>query len=305
MTRFLLRRLVLSALTILAVAVISFLLMRAVRGGPFDEERPMHPAIQENLKRYYQLDQPLPTQFLQYIGGVLQGDFGPSLRMRDFTVNDILAQAFPISATLGLGALSLALVLGILIGVLSAQSKDSTMDRFGMAFSSIGIAIPNFVFASIFILLFAFWIPLFPPAGWGQWRHLFLPALTLSLPFAASIARLVRTGMIESLSADYIRTSKAKGNSQTQTLIRHALPGAMTSVISFLGQAGAGILTGSLAIEKIFAIPGLGTHFVYSALNRDYPLAMGITLLYTALVCLLNLLSDLVLALFDPRIQLE
>lgn len=326
MIRFALRRFAWFLLTLLCVVTLSFGLMRAVRGGPFDGERALAPAIEVNLKARYHLDWPLWKQYAAYVGpfelgehgarafggdgtrtfgGVLAGDLGPSFRYRDSTVNDILAQALPISLALGSVALAFALVVGLGAGLAAALWRGSTLDVVLRCLATTGIALPNFVIAAFLVVLFVFLVPLFPVAGYGTWHHLVLPACALGLPFAAYIARLTRTGMLEALSQDCIRTAHAKGLPPSTIVLRHALRAGIVPVVSYLGPATAGILTGSLVIERIFAIPGLGSHFVNSALNRDYTLAMGVTILYTALVCGLNALVDVAYTFLDPRVALE
>ena len=326
MIRFLLRRLLWFAVTLWTVVTISFFLMRSVQGGPFSADRALHPAIEKSLRARYHLDWPMWKQYAQYVGplnldkhgaeflggdgtrpwtGVLVGDLGPSFKYRDFTVNDIIAQSLPISIALGSIALLFALTLGLGAGILSALYRGTRVDLGLRLGATLGIALPNFVIAFFLILLFVFRWELFPLAGWGTLRHLVLPGAALGAPFAAYIARLTRTGMLEVLSQDYIRTAHAKGLAPRTVLLRHALKGALLPVISYLGPATAGILTGSLVIERIFAIPGTGSHFVNSALNRDYTLSMGVTILYTVLVYALNALVDLAYTFLDPRIRLE
>ena len=327
MTGFLLRRFCWFLVTTWIVITVSFFLMRAVPGGPFDNERTVNAAIERNMKARYHLDWSPWKQYVHYLGpfsldektgatwaggdgsatfgGLLTGDFGPSFKYRDFSVNDIIGQSLPISVALGTVAMFWALLLGLSAGILSAVWRGSTSDLGIRLISTIGIAVPNFIVALFLITLFVFKIDLFPVAGWGSLRHLFLPGLALGGPFAAYVARLTRTGMLEVLSQEYIRTAYAKGLSPAKVLMRHALKGGLLPVVSFLGPATAGILTGSLVIEKIFAIPGTGTHFVNSALNRDYTLAMGVTILYTVLVYGLNTIVDLAYTFLDPRIKLE
>jgi oligopeptide transport system permease protein len=326
MTRVLLRRAATFAATLLLVGSLSFVLMRAVRGGPFSSERALHPLVEASLQARYHLDWPLWKQYLQYLGpfdlgpegaeffggngrtpfgGLLALDLGPSFKYRDFTVNDILAQALPISATLGALALLWALVLGLGAGVLSAVKRGGPLDLLVRVVATLGIALPNFVVAGLLVLLFSFTLGLLPPAGWGDLEHLLLPSFVLGAPFAAYIARLTRAGMLEVLAQDFVRTARAKGLPPRIVLVRHALRAGILPVLSYLGPATAGILTGSLVVEKIFAIPGAGTHFVNSALNRDYTLAMGVTLFYSVLVYALNTLVDVALTLSDPRIRLE
>jgi oligopeptide transport system permease protein len=326
MTRFLARRALWFLLTVWAVVSVSFVLMRAVRGGPFSEERALHPAVEESLRARYHLDWPLWKQYLQYLGplnlgphghrwtggdgsapfgGILALDLGPSFKYRDFTVNDVLAQSLPISAVLGALALVWALALGLPSGVLSAARRGTVLDLAVRALATLGIALPNFVVAGILILVCVFGLRLFPPAGWGGLEHLVLPSFVLGAPHAAYVARLTRAGLLEVLGQDYVRTARAKGLHPRTVLLRHALRAGIVPVVTYLGPAAAGILSGSLVVEKIFAIPGTGSHFVNSALNRDYTLAMGVTLFYTVLVYGLNSLVDLVYTLLDPRLRLE
>ncbi|MFT5463885.1 MAG: ABC-type dipeptide/oligopeptide/nickel transport system permease component [Planctomycetota bacterium] len=326
MSRFLFARFLWFILTLWVVVTVSFFLMRSVKGGPFSNERQLHPAIERNLQARYHLDWPKWKQYLQYVGpfnldergpgflggdgtdsfgGVLTGDLGPSFKYRDFTVNDIIGQSLPISVALGSIGMLWALTLGLTTGILSALRRGSRLDLGMRLLATTGIALPNFVIASFLILIFVFYLGWFPVAGWGSWQHLILPGFALGAPFAAYISRLTRTGMLEVLSQDWIRTAHAKGLTSRTILLRHALKGGILPVVSYLGPATAGILTGSLVIEKVFAIPGTGSHFVNSALNRDYTLAMGVTILYTVLVYGLNLVVDLAYTLLDPRIELE
>lgn len=323
MTQFLLRRALWFALTIWAVITLAFFLLRAAPGGPFSGERKLHPTVEAALRTQYHLDWPLWKQYAHTLGplnlderglfgdrsdvfgGVLALEFGPSMQHRDVSVNDVLAQSLPISIALGSLALAIALVLGIAAGVASAQRPGAWLDQWVRAAATSGLVLPNFVIASLLILVFAFWIPILPVAGFGTPRHMVLPAIALALPFAAYIARLSRAGLLETLSKDYIRTARAKGASRARIVWRHALRGALAPVVSFLGPAAAGVLTGSLVIERIFAIPGAGTHFVASALNRDYTMAMGVTVVYAVLVFAFNTLVDVAYTLLDPRLDLE
>ncbi len=305
MIAFVFKRLLWMALTLWVIFSVSFFLMRAVPGGPLDRERQLDPQIEANIRARFHLDEPLWKQYGRELGHVLRGDLGYSYSRPDFTVNEILAQGFPISASLGLVALLIALVLGLSAGIVSAVWRGSPLDFSLMAAATVGIALPNFVIAGIAIILFVFLWPLFPAAGWGTLRHLALPGFCLGAPYAAYVARLTRTGMLDVLGQDYIRTAYAKGLSGHRVILRHALQGALLPVASFLGPAIAGILTGSLVVEKIFNIPGLGVHFVEAATQRDYTLAMGLVLLYSALLYTMNLLVDISYALLDPRVKLE
>jgi oligopeptide transport system permease protein len=305
MIRFIVRRLLGMAVTLWIVYTITFFLMLAVPGGPFSTERNLPPEIEANLKRAYNLDLPPHEQYFIQLGRAVQGDLGPSYRLADFTVSEVLAQGLPVSASLGILALAFAVLLGMAAGIVSAVHRGSTADVVLMTAATIGIALPSFVIASLAILLFVFLIPLFPAAGWGSLQQLVLPAICLGALYAAEIARITRTGMLDTLSQDYIRTARAKGLGQAAVVLRHALPGTLLPVVSFLGPATAGILTGSIVIEKIFAIPGLGWHFVQAALQRDYLLEMGLVLLYTALLYTMNFLVDLSYAILDPRVELK
>jgi oligopeptide transport system permease protein len=303
MLRLLGTRLLWAALILLLVVSLSFALVRSLPGGPFDTERALDPVIRANLERAYDLDAPLPQQYLRYVGGLLRGDFGPSLRYRDYTVGAILAESLPVSALLGACALAVALVVGLLAGALAARHQGGWIDTLVMGAAGLGIALPNFVLAGVLVLLFSFHWRLFPVAGWGSAEQLVLPALALGLPVGASIARLFRAGLLETFGEDWIRTARAKGRSPAGVLFGHAARVALLPVVSFLGPAIAGILSGSLVVERVFAISGMGSHFVDSAFNADYNLALGVVIVYTALVTLLNLLADVALGLLDPRIE--
>lgn len=323
MIRFLARRALWFAATVWAVTAAAFVLMRAIPGGPFSSERSLHPVVEANIRARYHLDWPLWKQYLAAVGplelgergllgdgtdpfgGMLAGEFGPSLQHRDLSVDDVLAQSLPISVALGTVALAWALVLGIGGGLVSALYRGRKLDLVARVLSTLGLALPNFVLAGLLVLALAIAFPLFPVAGWGTPRHLVLPGLALGAPFGAYVARLFRTALLEVLSQDYVRTAVAKGVPPARIVLRHALPAALMPVVSFLGPAAAGILTGSLVIEKLFCIPGTGTHFVSSALNRDYTLALGVTVVYTVMVYGFNTAVDVAYTLLDPRIDLE
>jgi len=305
MLAFLIRRLFWMAITLWVVFTVSFMLMRAVPGGPLSRERELDPAIEELMRQRYRLDEPIWQQYGQELWSALQGDLGRSYTRQDYTTTEIIAQGFPVSASLGLTALAFGVTLGLSAGVASAVRRRSWLDRSMMLAATVGIALPNFVVAGVMILLFVFIVPIFPAAGWGSLGQLILPAFCLGAPYAAYVARLSRTAMLEVLSQDYIRTARAKGLSPRKVILKHALRTSMLPVVSFLGPATAGIVTGSLVIEQIFAIPGLGMHFVEAASQGDYTLAMGLVLLFTILLYTMNMIVDMSYALLDPRVTLE
>ena len=301
-----LRRLLAAIPTLLLVVLAAFLLIRAAPGGPFDEERVLPPEVEANILAAYHLDEPLPRQFLRYLGGVVSGDFGPSYRYRDYTVAELIAGALPLSLLLGGLALLLALAAGISAGTAAALKPDTLVDRLVMAVSMIGISVPVFVLAPLLVLAFGVWLQ-WLPVGWsgsGDWRRLVLPAVALALPQIAYIARLTRASLIEVLGSDYIRTARAQGLPSPLLLRLHAARPALLPVLSYLGPASALVLTGSVVIEQVFGIPGLGQFFVNGALNRDYTLVLGIVVCYAALIVLLNLAVDILYAMLDPRIRL-
>ena len=302
---FLIKRSLWIVATLWLVYTVSFFLMRSVPGGPFSSERNVPPEIERNLKARYNLDLPLWEQYQLNLSEAIRGDLGPSLTLQDYSVNEVIAEGFPVSASLGILAMTFALSVGVTTGVISAVRRYQVWDRSLMTLATLGIAIPNFVLASLLILSFVFLVPLFPSGGWGSLSHLVLPGIALGSAYAASIARLTRTGMLEVIGQDFITTAKAKGLSERTVLMRHALPCALTPVVSYLGPATAGILTGSLVLEKVFFLPGMGSHFVEAALQRDYPLALGMVLVYTLLLMVLNLIVDFTYAILDPRVELQ
>ncbi len=302
---FLIKRSLWIVATLWLVYTVSFFLMRSVPGGPFSSERNVPPEIERNLKARYNLDLPLWEQYQLNLSEAIRGDLGPSLTLQDYSVNEVIAEGFPVSASLGILAMTFALSVGVTTGVISAVRRYQVWDRSLMTLATLGIAIPNFVLASLLIMTFVFLVPLFPSGGWGSLSHLVLPVIALGSAYAASIARLTRTGMLEVIGQDFITTAKAKGLSERTVLMRHALPCALTPVVSYLGPATAGILTCSLVLEKVFFLPGMGSHFIEAALQRDYPLALGMVLVYTLLLMVLNLIVDFTYAILDPRVELQ
>jgi oligopeptide transport system permease protein len=305
MAGYLARRLLISVPTLLIIVTIAFFMMRVAPGGPFDQERALPPEIEKNLKAAYDLDDPLILQYLGYLGGVVQGDFGPSFKYRDFTVGELLWTGFPASLKVGGLAMLLAITVGIGLGTMAALKQNSGFDYAVMATAMTGITIPNFVMAPLLTLLFGVYLSWLPVAGWGDGapRYLILPVIALALPQIAYIARLTRGSMIETLHANYVRTARAKGLRERIVVLRHALRGALLPVVSYLGPATAQVVTGSVVIETIFGIPGIGRYFVQAALNRDYTLVMGTVIVYAVLIILLNLLVDLIYGFLDPKVK--
>jgi oligopeptide transport system permease protein len=292
--------------TLWVVYTLSFFLMRSVEGDPFAGEKLMSPEVKQAKKEKYGYNLPLGQQYLHRLWQMATtGDLGESTKMPDVSVNQLIAEGFPVSASLGIFALVFAIVLGITAGVVSAVNRHSLWDISFMSAATLGIAVPNFVLAGVAIMLVVFYFELLPAGGWGTLKQLILPSLCLGAPFAAYIARLTRTGMMEVLNQDYIRTAHAKGLSQARVVLRHALRGALLPVVSYLGPAVAGVLTGSLVLEKIFFIPGMGSHFIEAATQRDYNPALGMVMVYTFLLFVSNTLVDLSYLVIDPRVKLE
>ena len=303
MIRFLLRRIAISVPVILLVATTTFFMMRLAPGGPFVSEKAIPAAIQANLQAKYGLDQPLIVQYGHYLRNLLRFDFGPSYKYPERTVNQMIKEGFPVSLKLGLAALIFALLLGIPAGVVSAVHHRGIVDHLTMGIVLIGISVPSFVLGPLLILIFSLTLYWFPPALWGSLKQMVLPAISLGMMYAVYVARLTRAEMLEVLRQDYIRTAQAKGMSRFRVLWKHALRGSLLPVVSFLGPAFADLITGSIVVEKIFAIPGLGRYFVDSAFNRDYTMVMGTVLFYAVLLILANLLVDVGYKFMDPRIQ--
>lgn len=299
------RRLIGAVPTVFAVIVIAFVMIRLAPGGPFDSERSVPPEIAANLEAAYKLDAPLGEQFLSYLGDLLTGDFGPSFRYKDFTVSELLWSAFPVSAELGLTAIVLAVIAGTAAGAYAAMRRNTMADAGVMTLAMTGIALPNFVFAPLLTLVLGVYLSWLPVGGWGGVSHALLPIIALALPQIAYVARLTRGSMLEVLRADFIRTARAKGMSDGRIVMRHALKAAALPVVSYLGPATAAIITGSVVIEQIFGIPGLGRYFVQGALNRDYTLVMGVVIFYAVLIIILNLIVDLLYPLLDPRVRYD
>jgi oligopeptide transport system permease protein len=299
------RRILTSVPTLLVIVTVAFFMMRIAPGGPFDRERALPPEIEKNVLAAYDLDQPLLAQYADYLLDVLRGDFGPSFKYRDFTVAELLWTGFPASLQVGGIAIVLAVVVGIALGTLAALRQNTGVDYAVMATAMTGITIPNFVMAPLLTLTFGVWLSWLPVAGWngGAAQNLVLPVIALALPQIAYIARLTRGSMIEVLHANFVRTARAKGLRERIVVARHALKGALLPVVSYLGPATAQVVTGSVVIETIFGIPGIGRYFIQGALNRDYTLVMGTVIVYAVLIILLNLIVDLLYGLLDPKVK--
>ena len=306
MLQYVVKRLLGAVPTLLVIITLAFFLIRMAPGGPFDREQAIPPEIAANIERAYHLDKPLVVQYGYYLLNVVQGDFGPSFKYKDHTVSSLIAQGFPVSLQLGLFAMLLALLVGIPAGMLAALHQNRPLDHAVMAVAMTGITIPNFVMAPLLALVFGVFLHWLPVAGWDAgWKSAVLPVIALALPQIAYAARMMRASMLETLSSPHIRTAFAKGLPMRLILWRHVLKGALLPVISWLGPATAAIITGSVVIEQIFGIPGIGRHFVQGALNRDYTLVMGVVVFYGALIILMNLLVDVIYGLIDPRVRYE
>ncbi|MGC6455066.1 MAG: ABC transporter permease [Coraliomargaritaceae bacterium] len=297
------RRILQAVPTLWLVATATFFLLRLAPGGPFDEEKPLAPEVKAQIETHYGLDKPLYEQYFRYIGNLLQGDLGPSYKYPGWDVQEILIQAFPASFELGCWALFVALLLGVPIGILAAAFHSKSAETMIMGAATIGICLPSFVVGPILILALSLRLEWFNPIGWSFPADRVLPACTLGLLYAAYIARLSRSGMLDVLKEDYIRTAYAKGLRQHVVILRHALRSALYPVVAYLGPATAGLVSGSFVVETIFFIPGMGPFFVNGALNRDYPVVMGTVLFYAVLILLFNLIADIIQMWMQPKIR--
>ncbi|HET6158729.1 MAG TPA: oligopeptide ABC transporter permease OppB [Dongiaceae bacterium] len=305
MLHYLMRRLGGAIPTLFIIIAGTFFLMRLAPGGPFARERKVPPEVEANLLKAYHLDEPLWQQFLRYLNGLLHGDFGPSFKYKDFSVAELIFGGFPVSLQLGAIAIFLALVIGLTLGIWAALRQNTSADYAAMSVSMVGIAVPNFVIAPILTLLIGMQLQLLPVGGWGHTSNYVLPVIALCLPQIAAIARLTRASMIEVLSSNFVRTARAKGLPARVTITRHAIRAAILPVVSYLGPAVANIITGSVVVEQIFSIPGIGRYFVQGSLNRDYTLVMGVTVFYGALIILCNLIADLLYGVLDPKVRYD
>ncbi len=305
MFKLIFRRILEAIPTLFVLITVSFFIMRLAPGSPFTSERNLPPAVLANIEAKYHLNDPLWLQYINYLKQLAVGDFGPSFVNKDHTVNELLASQLPVSVELGLYAFIIAITLGVTLGVISALKQNSWLDYTLMSFAMTGVVIPSFVKAPLLVLIFAVTLQWLPPSQWedGAWNHLILPVTALSLAYVASIARIMRGSMIEVLNSPYIRTAKAKGLSMKEIVLKHALRPAILPVISYLGPAFVGIITGSIVIEKIFVLPGVGQLFVNGALNRDYGMVLSLTILVGVLTIVFNAIVDILYAVIDPKIK--
>ncbi|MEZ5946348.1 MAG: ABC transporter permease subunit [Hyphomonas sp.] len=306
------RRLIIAIPTMLAIITMAFLMMRAAPGGPFDGERKLPPAIEKSIAAKFGFDKPLHEQYFDYLGGVVKGDFGPSYKTLGKSVNDLIADGLPISLTIGSLAMLLGITLGTLLGVFAGLKQNSSADYGVMGIAMFGISIPTFVTGPVLILIFSLGLGIFAVGGLGTYpnigmnlHNMTLPVITLALPQIAIISRLMRASIIETMRSNHIRTARSKGLSERQVIARHALPAALLPLISYAGPAMARVMTGSVVIEKVFGLPGLGSYFVNGALNRDYTLVMGAIIVYAGLIVILNLVADILYAVLDPKVKYD
>ncbi|MGU3233268.1 oligopeptide ABC transporter permease OppB [Vibrio cholerae] len=305
MLKFIAKRIFEAIPTMLVLITISFFLMRYAPGNPFSSERPLPPEVMANINAKYGLDKPVSEQYLTYLTNIFQGDFGPSFKYKDYTVNELIASALPVSVKIGLAAFVFTVIMGVTVGTIAALKQNTWIDYTIMSTAMLGVVMPSFVLAPVLIYIFAIQFSLFPAGGWqdGGFEYMALPVLGMSLLYVATFARITRGSMIETLNSNFIRTARAKGLSYGYIVVKHALKPALLPVVSYMGPAFVGIITGSVVIETIFGLPGIGKLFVNAAFNRDYSLVMGVTILIGFLFILFNAIVDILLAYIDPKIR--
>ena len=307
MTKYIIRRCLGLIPTLFVIITLSFFIIRIAPGGPFSEERALPKQVLENIEKRYHLDDPLLVQYGRYVLDILRGDLGPSFRYKDYDVNYYIRTSLPNSMILGLLSLSLAVILGISAGLVSATRQNSALDYLSMSVAVFGLSVPLFVVGPVLMYIFAMKLNLLPTSGWmmsgDSWKTVLMPMITLAFPYFAYLARLSRASILEVLRSDYVRTARAKGLSESVIMVKHVLKGALLPVVSYLGPAFAHIVTGSIVVETIFRVPGLGRHFVQSALNRDYTLIMGTVIVYSVILLVMNFIVDIVYGFMDPRIS--
>ena len=306
MTKYIVNRLLGMIPTLFIIITLSFFIVRIAPGGPLSAERNLTDVVRRNIEAKYHLDEPLIKQYGRYMFDILRGDLGPSFKYKDYDVNYYIFTSLPKSIVLGLWAMLISVIIGMGIGIIAAVRQNSWVDYLSMGLAVIGISVPLFVIAPVFQLLFAVKLKWLPTSGWyttGEgYLTIILPAVSLSFEYFANIARLTRSSMLETLRSDYIRTAKAKGMTRTAIVFKHAMKGALLPVVSYLGPAFAGIITGSVVVEQIFRVPGLGKFFVQSSFNRDYTLIVGVVIVYSVILIVMNFLVDILYAQLDPRI---
>ncbi|WP_431786279.1 oligopeptide ABC transporter permease OppB [Vibrio harveyi] len=305
MLKFIAKRIFEAIPTMLVLITVSFFLMRFAPGNPFSSERPLPPEVMANIEAKYGLDKPVFEQYTTYLTNVIQGDFGPSFKYLDYTVNELISIALPVSAKVGFIAFIFTVILGVTVGTIAALKQNTWVDYAIMSTAMLGVVMPSFVLAPALIYLFSLHWNLFPAGGWhdGGWQYIVLPVIGMSLLYVATFARITRGSMIETLNSNFIRTARAKGLSYRYIILKHALKPALLPVVSYMGPAFVGIITGSVVIETIFGLPGIGKLFVNAAFNRDYSLVMGVTILIGFLFILFNAIVDILLAMIDPKIR--
>lgn len=305
MLKFIAKRIFESIPTMLVLITISFFLMRYAPGNPFSSERPLPPEVMANINAKYGLDKPVSEQYLTYLTNIVQGDFGPSFKYKDYTVNELIAGALPVSVKIGLAAFFFTVIMGVAVGTIAALKQNTWVDYTIMSTAMLGVVMPSFVLAPVLIYIFAINLGWFPAGGWhdGGLKYMALPVLGMSMMYVATFARITRGSMIETLNSNFIRTARSKGLSYSYIVVKHALKPAMLPVVSYMGPAFVGIITGSVVIETIFGLPGIGKLFVNAAFNRDYSLVMGVTILIGFLFILFNAIVDILLAYIDPKIR--
>ncbi len=305
MVKFILRRTSTGALVVLVVSTLTFFLLRVLPGGPFDIEKKLPPQIRKNIEEKYRLDQPLWEQYAKYLGDLVRGDFGPSYKYVDRTVGDIIQETLPVSLKLGIVSLLVSIAIGTTMGIIAAMRPRGILDLFTASFATALVSVPSFVIGAGLIYYLSVKLGWFPAALWGRPEHMVLPTLTLAAGPAAYLARLTRGSMLEVSENPFVRTARAKGLSEIRVVLKHILRNALIPVVTVLGPIAAYLITGSFVVEHIFAIPGMGRFFVFAVSNRDYPLVMGITVVYTVVLVIANFIVDILYVILDPRIKLE
>jgi oligopeptide transport system permease protein len=305
MQQYLIRRVLWIIPVLFSISLITFALMHSVPGGPWDREKQLAPSVVENLNRRYGLDKPLAQQYLDFAGNALHGDLGVSFSYQDRKVTDVILEGLPVTATLALSALLVAILVGVPLGIIAALKQNSWADYLCLFFATLGASVPNFVMAMLLIIVFSVGLHWLPTTGWGTWQKVIMPALALGLYHSALLARMTRASMIEAIRQDYVRTARAKGIEENLILFRHIIKNAMIPVATIMGPVAAGLIAGSFIVESIFAVPGVGKFFIQGIFARDYGLMMGTTLFYAVVIAMANLVVDILYGFLDPRIRYQ